>query len=704
MKKINFLFGIHCHQPIGNLPHVFEDAYRTSYLPFIKVIEKHPKIKFTFHYSGILYEWFKENHPDFIDKLRALVERGQAEVMTGGFYEPILALIPDRDKLGQINMQSEFIKKEFRTVPRGLWLPERIWEPHLAKFLNQAGVEYVTLDDYHFISAGVGENDIFGYYLTEEQGNKVAAFPISKELRYLIPFRPPNDLIGYLKWIATEDGERAATIIDDGEKFGVWPGTHKWVYEDGYLENLLKTLEDNSSWIIPMTFSEYLDSFPPIGKIYLPTASYFEMMEWALPTEAAIKFNNILAELRGMGKEKEYLRFFKGGFFRNFLVKYKESNNMYSKMLALSSNIATLREGSGLKQESEREKKLKEAELELWRGQCNCAYWHGIFGGLYLNFLRDAIYEHLIRGEMMLDRIKHRGKFVDLTITDFDKDGSEEIIISNDVLSLYLSPSCGGSLFELDYKPKYFNLLNTLTRREEFYHKKIALAGGGKGEESLAGIVSIHDLNKAEAKELDSFLTYDRWGRVSILDHFISNNTDLEMFKGGRHFEAGDFAGGEYKVSVKRSPKEANLTLFRVGDVEYAKEKNKVKVSKTITLFAGQSIVTFSYDVENQSAKILDLNFGVEFNLSVVNRSLMNQGVTEDVSSVEIIDEARGVSVSLDTQKPCGLWRFPVETVSQSESGFEKKYQETCIFPNWKLKLNPGEVWSNKIVLKIEES
>ncbi|MCX5726009.1 MAG: DUF1926 domain-containing protein [Candidatus Saganbacteria bacterium] len=704
MKKINFLFGIHCHQPIGNLPHVLEECYRTSYLPFINVMEKHPKIKFTFHYSGILYEWFVENHPDFMDKLRALVERGQAEAMTGGFYEPILALIPDRDKLGQINMQSEFIKKEFKAVPRGLWLPERIWEPHLARFLSEASVEYVTLDDYHFISAGIGENDMFGYYLTEEQGHKVAAFPISKELRYLIPFRPPNDLIGYLKWIATEEGNRAATIIDDGEKFGVWPGTHKWVYEDGYLENLLKTLEDNSSWVIPMTFSEYLDAFPPISKIYLPTASYFEMMEWALPTEAAIKFNNILTELRGMGKEKEYLRFFKGGFFRNFLVKYSESNNMYSKMLHLSGNISTLREGSGLKADPERENKLKAAELELWKGQCNCAYWHGIFGGLYLNFLRDAIYEHLIRGEVILDKIKHRGKFVELSITDFDKDGNEEIIISNDLLSLYISPIYGGSLFELDYKPKCFNLLNTLTRREEFYHKKISVADAAGGEDGLSGIVSIHNLNKIEARKLEGFLSYDRWRRVSILDHFIPENTILEAFKNGKHTELGDFAGSQYKVFVKRSQNEANLTLSRVGDVECAGEKNKVKVSKSISLFAGQSIVTLSYEVQNQSGSVLDLNFGVEFNLSVVNRSLMNQGITEDVSSVEIIDEARGVSVSLDTQKPCGLWRFPVETISQSESGFERKYQETAIFQNWKLKLDPGEVWSNKIVLKIEES
>ena len=114
MKKVYFLFAIHCHQPIGNFEHVIEDAYRMSYLPFIEVLEKFPSIKMTVHYTGILLSWFKERHPEFLEKLKMLAARGQIEIMTGAYYEPIVAVIPDCDKIGQIKKQTDLIKQEFR--------------------------------------------------------------------------------------------------------------------------------------------------------------------------------------------------------------------------------------------------------------------------------------------------------------------------------------------------------------------------------------------------------------------------------------------------------------------------------------------------------------------------------------------------------------------------------------------------------------
>ena len=51
MKKINFLFGIHNHQPVGNFEHVFEECFQNSYLPFIEILERHPGIKISLHTS-----------------------------------------------------------------------------------------------------------------------------------------------------------------------------------------------------------------------------------------------------------------------------------------------------------------------------------------------------------------------------------------------------------------------------------------------------------------------------------------------------------------------------------------------------------------------------------------------------------------------------------------------------------------------------
>jgi 4-alpha-glucanotransferase len=715
MRKVKFLFGVHCHQPVGNFEHVFDEAYRDSYLPFIQAMDAHPRIKFAVHYSGILYDWFLKKHPEFIDHLKKLVKRGQLEIMTAGYYEPIIPVIPDDDKLGQIERSNEFIKEKFGQAPRGMWLTERIWEPHLPKVLARAGIEYVTVDDYHFISAGLPQNKLRGYYVTEEEGSTIKIFPINKNLRYLIPFKLPEETIKYLAEIASEDGLTAGILADDGEKFGVWPGTHKWVFQEGYLERLLTMIEENSAWIESMTFSEYLDEYPARGRVYLPTASYAEMMEWSLPTESGKKLQQIMGEIRKQGKVEEYSQFFKGGFFRNFFVKYPEANNMHKKMLQVSQRLQTLKKGKSPIGEQERDNRLSEAQNELFMGECNCAYWHGVFGGLYLNYLRHAVYEHLLKAEQLMEKFA-RGKddFADIIVTDFDKDGQDEVVLSNNMLNLYFAPASGGALFELDYKPKYFNLLNTLARREEVYHDKIRHAATGASS-GHAEPTTIHEIAKMKEAGLEKALVYDWHRRISLLDHFLGAGTDLDKFSRVQYEEAGDFVDQPYHFMPHRRGNEVSLSLSRAGRVN----GKPVKVEKTISLYARQSIVEIKYELTNNHNENLELWFAPEFNFSLLagnapdryyeiegvtlaDKTLAGRGVLENIKLIKIVDEWKGFSVLLALDRPSTFWRFPIETVSQSESGFEKTYQSSALLLNWKFMLEPGKKWNTKIVLRIE--
>ena len=92
MKNITLLIGIHCHQPVGNFDHVFHRAFNDCYLPLIKTLKKHPKVRFAMHYSGPLIEWLESNEKSYLDEVGEMVERKQVEMMSGGFYEPILAV------------------------------------------------------------------------------------------------------------------------------------------------------------------------------------------------------------------------------------------------------------------------------------------------------------------------------------------------------------------------------------------------------------------------------------------------------------------------------------------------------------------------------------------------------------------------------------------------------------------------------------
>ena len=296
MEKVAFLFCVHNHQPVGNFLHILENAYEKAYLPFIEVLKKYPFMKISIHYTGVLWDFFKDRHPEFLETLKELVKKGQLEMITGGYYEPILAVIPDSDKVGQIRRLTQTIKEEMGVTPQGMWLAERIWEPHLPKYLKEAGVEYITIDDYHFKKSGLREEDLYGYYLTEENGKVLKIFPGSETLRYIIPFHPPEETLEYLSRL--RGSSRAAIFADDGEKFGIWPYTYHSVYEEGWLERFFQLIGENLDWIEPMSLGTYAIHEKPLGRIYLSCSSYMEMDEWSLPTEAMVEYGKVVEKLK----------------------------------------------------------------------------------------------------------------------------------------------------------------------------------------------------------------------------------------------------------------------------------------------------------------------------------------------------------------------------------------------------------------------
>ena len=236
--RLTLLLAVHNHQPVGNFVSVFERAFRDCYLPFFRLLERHPRIKLSVHFSGPLWEAMKATEQSAFELISGLAGRGQIELLGGGFYEPILAVIPEADRQGQIRMMGDFLEESFGRRPRGLWLTERVWEPHLAKTLAAAGIEYTLLDEEHFRYAGA--ENIHCVYVTEDEGRPLRLFPIDKKLRYLVPFRPVEETAAYLEEIRRQGG--LAILGDDGEKFGMWPGTKAWVYDEGWLERFFAYL------------------------------------------------------------------------------------------------------------------------------------------------------------------------------------------------------------------------------------------------------------------------------------------------------------------------------------------------------------------------------------------------------------------------------------------------------------------------------
>ncbi|MDD4957042.1 MAG: DUF1926 domain-containing protein [Candidatus Omnitrophica bacterium] len=701
--RSDLAMAIHFHQPIGNFDFVIERACDNCYMPFLELLEKYPDIKMSFHFTGCLLEWAERCRPELIDVVKGMVARGQVEVISGGFYEPILPSIPDGDRVRQIKMLSSYIEDKMSFKPRGAWIAERVWEPGLPSDLVKAGVEYVILDDTHFLYSGIYKDATYGYYITEDNGKTLAIFPSDKVLRYMIPFKMPNECMDYMKGVMERHGEPLFVYGDDGEKFGEWPGTYKWVFEEKWLEKFFDELMNNAEWLKTMWLSQALDKHRPLGRVYIPTSSYEEMLEWSLPAGSQEHLRQVMEDIKRSGKEEFYKPFVKGGFWRNFLSKYPESNNMNKKMVYVSGKLDKIRASKKVDAEI-----FSEAEKDLMRGQCNCPYWHGVFGGLYLFHLRRAIYHHLIKSEKAIDGMLYGAKQICGTDTlDIDADGDDEVLLWNRDMSILVDPSEGGVIKEFDSKVICQNLTNTLARRKEAYHKTIIEKSREQAEQVDGQVKTIHDGIQVVQAGITEHLNYDWYGRYCLIDHFPGSETHVSDIKKAAYSEEGDLVNARYEFSVNGiSASKVSVTMSRTGNVK----GKKISISKEVTAFKKDAAFSVKYVITNQDKSAVETLFAPEFNVAlpdadsdkykiVAGKSGKEHSVKETFESgpcdkIEIKDKESGLSYSVSAFGMNKIWCFPVETVSQSEKAYELNYQGSAVIPVFKVKLRPGEAKS----------
>ncbi len=687
MKKVQFIFGIHNHQPVGNFDHVFHDACDRSYLPFLQVLEKFPDISMAFHFSGSLIEWLEAHRQDVLDLFKKLVDRGNIEVLGGGFYEPILAMIPEADQIGQIQKMNDWARQNLDYEIKGNWLTERVWEPHLAQSLNKAQIDYMLVDDYHFLTTGADPKNLNGYYYTEQEGKILSVFPISQKMRYAMPFEDPQLALDILKSYASEDGDSLVVMADDGEKFGIWPGTWETVYGQKWLERFFTLLSENSEWLTTTTFKQYHSNHLPRDLVYLPTSSYFEMSQWTLPTSLGRQMDHFVRDLENQDKADENRPFIKGGMWRNFFTKYPESNWMQKRVQFLSLNLDQLSSNGGIPTS------LRD---DLYRAQCNCAYWHGVFGGLYLPHLRHAIFEHLLKAEEKF--LSSGGSFPGLV--DLDSDGVKEYRLRSDQVQLFITADTG-HIRELDWLPAYFNVTNYLQRYSEHYHEKLADAGKNQNTNG-----SIHDIVLTKEEGLQDKLFIDKYKRQGLIDHVFN-----------QHQSQGDYYRGTLQdeldiefTNVQQS--EAGVGIKSQGFID----QSQLEINKKLELHHNE--LSIKTTIKNMGQAPIDHRYGLELNFGLLggnspdryylvngnNVGVLNtHGDEDEVFNVSLVNEWDKFAINLKFSQVCHLWRSPIETISMSEAGFERVYQASSLLPHWKLSLKPGESVSLDVLLSINK-
>ena len=165
---------------------------------------------------------------------------------------------------------------------------------------------------------------------------------------------------------------------------------------------------------------------------------------------------------------------------------------------------------------------------------------------------------------------------------------------------------------------------------------------------------------------------------------------------------------GAYLSKVHRSPDRVSLTMDRSGWVE----GRSIKLRKTIGLSAGSPWIDVVYFLEDVPVDV-PLHFGVEINIASMAGHADDRYYRDSAGErlgmldarldlreqegISLTDEWLDLSVGLDWSKPAGLWCLPVETVSQSEGGFERVYQSSAVIPHWVVTGDASRRWEVRI-------
>jgi alpha-amylase len=681
---------VHDHQPVGNFDFVFEAAYRKAYLPFVEVLERHPTIGVDFHFSGPLFDWLEQAHPEYLDRIAALVANKQAGLLAGAYYEPILPPIPFQDQVGQIQALVARLKKRFGITPRGMWLAERVWEPGLPAALAQAGIEFTLLDGTHFKQVGFGDEKLFGRWTTESEGQAVSVFPIHDGVRDLIPFASVEEAIALLRKLSVEGG-RDVVFGDDGEKFGDWPGTHALCYEQGWLERFFTEIERDPSLSVRPVSEGYEDSSSQ-GLVYLPAASYFEMMEWAesAPRQSALR--KARESLKAAETWSSIAPFVRGVSWRNFLIRYPESNRLHKLAQSLSGQIRTELDR---KPAPARKKALLKALDHVWQAQCNCGYWHGVFGGLYLPHLRRALHGHLARAERLFN-----GEVSKVSRTDWDLDGHEEVVLrdASQWLSIHLGQGAGIPVWWLD-RPA-LNLADAMTRQEEAYHARIA------GLEAKGDGTKLADQFEGANPELARLLRYDETPRHSGLDWWFPEGTEPSQWLDGKASEC--WVGGTWEVRKSGVSKGAPY-------VELARTHGELSFLRTFRLVA-EGGIEVETTISNHGKKAVQGTHGSEWLFCLLAGDAPDRILTDPAGVEHRLDTTGDVAGDAVTLRDGWLelvarltsdgasriqWQG-LRTVNQSVGGYETVYQGTAVMALRPVKIPAGGAASWTLRLELE--
>ncbi|MDR0494306.1 MAG: DUF1926 domain-containing protein [Treponema sp.] len=416
--KISLVLGSHAHVPYGAETDEFEKIYARLLLPFISGLNKFPHIQAALHYSGVLLHWVERSRPELFMLIEDMVSRKQVEMLGGGFYEPLLPIIPLQDKIGQIELLTTYLRRQFGKRPQGCWIPAFAWEQALVSPLASCGMGFTFLSERQFTLAGVNRADV--PCICEDQGKLITVFPVAQSLEAALAEKSFSALLPAMQRDYNKrhsgDAELAVSIFPEKIRIGEKEST-------------------DQAW----------------GRFFEEISSCAGFIETVTPGKLYKGLNNLqkLSFPDSSGDAESVPP-------RRFIIEHPEAGGIYAKMVFTNVLINQLRGDKSRKHS---------AHEELWKAQGSDLFRSTGMRGLHNHLLRNAAYGALLGAERVT---REKSKFSpSLVPYDFNMDGAQEWLFQDARINCYVQ-STGGGVFELDYLPKSWNYLNAPDGRQAF--------------------------------------------------------------------------------------------------------------------------------------------------------------------------------------------------------------------------------------------
>jgi alpha-amylase len=649
---VNFIFCLHNHKSPGDFDREFQRAYEDIYLPFLQILERYQDIKVCLYYSGALLEWLEKNQPAFFIMVRKMIENGQVEIIGGAFYEPIFILFPEDDLKGQLEMLEEYLYSKLGISPKGVWVTERVWEQWLVRPIVNSGYSYVILDDLHLRMSGLTKEQIDGYYTTEFEGKNLFVFPINEKIRYMLYKEEVAEVIDFIENFP-EDKNSILICANNTEDEEM----HK-AFRTGWFEKFFEGILKKSGTIKFTTFSEVIQSVKPKGRVYLSHCSYDKMCRWWLSGQVAEQ-----------GKEVIF------GNWRNFLTKYFEANLLYGRTLEVSTKLSGVRKSYAL---------IRDAKKRLYKAQCNVIYWHGDQGDIYLPHLRAHAYYNLVVAENVLQKVLQKREEFGYETIDINQDGLSEIKIYNPSISLYIDPSRGGHIFEIDLRQREINILCAMSRYYEHYHHLIK----------------------------DREIVIDHYPRESFIDRFLPAFAIDERVDTVYKKDMGDFNSGEYSHQIKKEAQSITVELKRKGIVkpQVGRHPYLILVQKIIYLKMQECEFEIHYKITNLSDRVFESSFLTELNLGIFDPNTVIQ-IDKGQKISAMLDDARfdvksliniygNFDMEIGVARDTIVKTTPVFTITKHQDKFNNILQGILLVLNYPLNIESNQTWQNVLTFR----